>query len=37
MGFGLTVDALEYITFSGHMAVPEPPMWWGSGAVAGPE
>jgi hypothetical protein len=28
-GFGLTVDALEYITFSGHMV--------GSGAIAGPE
>jgi hypothetical protein len=26
---GLTVDALEYITFSGHVAAPEPPMWWG--------
>jgi hypothetical protein len=20
---------LEYITFSGHVAAPEPPMWWG--------
>jgi hypothetical protein len=28
-GSGLTVDALEYITFSGHVAVPDPPMWWG--------
>jgi hypothetical protein len=28
-GSGLTVDALEYITFSGHVAAPEPPMWWG--------
>jgi hypothetical protein len=28
-GFGLTVDALEYITFSGHVAAPDPPMWWG--------
>jgi hypothetical protein len=27
-GSGLTVDALEYITFSGHVAAPEPPMWW---------
>lgn len=26
---GLTVDALEYITFSGHVAAPEPPTWWG--------
>jgi hypothetical protein len=25
----LTVDALEYITFSGHVASPEPPTWWG--------
>jgi hypothetical protein len=28
-GSGLTVDALEYITFSGHVADPEPPTWWG--------
>jgi hypothetical protein len=28
-GSGLTIDALEYITFSGHVAAPEPPMWWG--------
>jgi hypothetical protein len=28
-GFGLTIDALEYITFSGHVAAPEPPTWWG--------
>jgi hypothetical protein len=26
---GLTVDVLEYITFSGHVAAPEPPTWWG--------
>ena len=26
---GLTVDVLEYITFSGHVAAPDPPMWWG--------
>jgi hypothetical protein len=26
MGAGLTVDALEYITFSGAL---DPPMWWG--------
>jgi hypothetical protein len=25
---GLTVDALEYITFSGHVAASDPPMWW---------
>jgi hypothetical protein len=47
-GSGLTVDVLEYITFSGHVAAPDTPMWWvqallqlahvvGSGAVAGPE
>jgi hypothetical protein len=29
MGSGLTVDALEYITFFGHVAAPDPPMWWG--------
>jgi hypothetical protein len=34
-GSGLTVDALEYISFSGHVAAPDPPTW--SGAVAGPE
>jgi hypothetical protein len=28
-GSGLTVDALEYITFSRHVAVPDPPLWWG--------
>jgi hypothetical protein len=28
-GFRLTVDTLEYITFSGHVAVPDLPMWWG--------
>jgi hypothetical protein len=28
-GSGLTVDALEYITFPGHVAAPEPPTWWG--------
>jgi hypothetical protein len=25
----LTVDVLEYITFFGHVATPDPPMWWG--------
>jgi hypothetical protein len=29
MGSGLIVDALEYIIFSGHVAAPEPPTWWG--------
>jgi hypothetical protein len=29
MGSGLTVDALEYITFSEYVAAPDPPMWWG--------
>jgi hypothetical protein len=28
-GSGLTVDAWEYITFSGHVAAPDMPMWWG--------
>jgi hypothetical protein len=28
-GSRLTVDALEYITFSGHVATLDPPMWWG--------
>jgi hypothetical protein len=28
-GSGLTVDALEYITFSGHVEALDPPMWWG--------
>jgi hypothetical protein len=28
-GSGLTVDVLEYITFSGHVAALDPPMWWG--------
>jgi hypothetical protein len=46
-GSGLTVDALEYITFSGHVVALDPPMGWGqallqpahvvgSGAIAGP-
>ena len=29
MGSGLTGDASEYVTFSGHMAASDPPMWWG--------
>jgi hypothetical protein len=28
-GSRLTVDVLEYITFSGHVAAPDPPMWCG--------
>jgi hypothetical protein len=28
-GSGLTVEALGYITSSGHVAAPDPPMWWG--------
>jgi hypothetical protein len=28
-GSGPTVDTLEYIVSSGHVAPPEPPMWWG--------
>jgi hypothetical protein len=27
-GSRLTVDALEYNTFSGHVAALDPPMWW---------
>jgi hypothetical protein len=27
-GSGPTADALEYITFSGHVAASDPPMWW---------
>jgi hypothetical protein len=26
-GSGLTVDALEYATFSGHVVASDPPMW----------
>jgi hypothetical protein len=22
-------DASEYVTFSGHVVAPDPPMWWG--------
>jgi hypothetical protein len=29
MGSGLIGDASKYVTFSGHMAAPDPPMWWG--------
>jgi hypothetical protein len=29
MGSWFTVDILEYITFSRHVAAPNPPMWWG--------
>jgi hypothetical protein len=28
-GAGPTVDILEYIVFSGHVATPEPSTWWG--------
>jgi hypothetical protein len=28
-GSGFTVDASEYVTFSGHVEAPDPPMWWG--------
>jgi hypothetical protein len=28
-GSGLTGDALEYVTFSRHVAASDPPMWWG--------
>jgi hypothetical protein len=29
MGARLTGDVSEYVTFSGHVAAPDPPMWWG--------
>jgi hypothetical protein len=29
-----TVDALEHIVFSGHVAAPEPPTWWGQVLLA---
>jgi hypothetical protein len=28
-GSGLAGDTSEYVSFSGHMAAPDPPMWWG--------
>jgi hypothetical protein len=28
-GYGPTVDTLEYIVFSGHVAALEPSTWWG--------
>jgi hypothetical protein len=28
-GSGLTVDALEYIAFSGHVVASKPSTWWG--------
>jgi hypothetical protein len=28
-GSGLTVDALKYSSFSGHVVAPEPRTWWG--------
>jgi hypothetical protein len=28
-GFGLTIDALEYTTLSGHVVASDPPMWQG--------
>jgi hypothetical protein len=28
-GFGLPGDTSEYVTFSGHVVVADPPMWWG--------
>jgi hypothetical protein len=29
MGSGPTIDTLEYIVFSGHVAAPESSTWWG--------
>jgi hypothetical protein len=28
-GSGSTDDIMVYVTFSGHLAAPESPMWWG--------
>jgi hypothetical protein len=28
-GSGPTVDSMEYIVFSGHVAAPKPSTWWG--------
>jgi hypothetical protein len=28
-GSEFTGDALEHVTFSGHVAAPDLPMWWG--------
>jgi hypothetical protein len=33
-GSGPTVDTLEYIVSSGHVAAPEPPTWWGQALFA---
>jgi hypothetical protein len=33
-GSGPIVDTLEYIVFSGHVAAPEPPTWWGQALFA---
>jgi hypothetical protein len=33
-GSGPTVDTLEYIVSSGHVAAPEPPSWWGQALFA---
>jgi hypothetical protein len=33
-GFGPTVDALKHIVFSGRVAAPEPPAWWGRALFA---
>jgi hypothetical protein len=29
MGSGSTDDIMVYVTFSGHVAAPESPTWWG--------
>jgi hypothetical protein len=29
IGSGSTDDIMAYVTFSGHMATPESPTWWG--------
>jgi hypothetical protein len=28
LGVQTTIDAMEYITFSGHVEASDPPMWW---------
>jgi hypothetical protein len=34
VGSGPTVDTLEYIVSSGHVAAPKPPTWWGQALFA---
>jgi hypothetical protein len=32
-GSGSTDDIMVYVTFSGHLAAPESPTWWGRALV----